>query len=93
MAQDQKKSVSAEEEQRETRRNRTLLGGKIVLNHEGSVIDCLVRNKSETGCQLIVENQSGIPESFELKIPTTGERHKCTVAWRKADKMGLTFNK
>ncbi len=80
-----------DDEQRDKRRNRTYLGGKIVTNFNGSVIDCLVRNKSETGCQVIVEHQDGIPETFELKIPTTGERFQCSIAWRRKDKMGLKF--
>ncbi|MGH1350331.1 MAG: PilZ domain-containing protein [Methyloligellaceae bacterium] len=82
-----------EEEQREDRRSRTFLGGKILLNQDGSVIDCLVRNKSDKGCQVIVESQHGIPDSFELKIGTTGERLQCTVAWRRHDKIGLEFKK
>lgn len=81
------------EDQRDNRRNRTFLGGKIVTNFKGSVIDCLVRNKSETGCQVIVENQNGIPEEFELKIPTTGERYQCVIAWRRQEKIGLKFEK
>ena len=81
----------ADEEQRDNRRSRTYLGGKIVLNQEGSVIDCLVRNKSEAGCQVIVESQHAIPETFELKIGTTGERFKCSIAWRRKDKIGLKF--
>ncbi len=82
---------SLEEEQREDRRNKTFLGGKIILNHDGSVIDCLVRNKSDKGCQVIVESQHGIPDKFELKIGTTGERLQCVVAWRRNDKIGLEF--
>lgn len=82
-----------DDEQRDNRRNRTYLGGKIVINDSASVIDCLVRNKSETGCQVIVEHHDGIPENFELKIPTTGERFKCTIAWRRMEKIGLKFEK
>ena len=93
MSTNQHNKTLTEEEQREERRNRTLLGGKIILNSDASIIDCLVRNKSGSGCQIIVEHQSGIPEEFELKISTTGERFHAKVAWRRGDKMGLTFNK
>ncbi len=88
-----KSPQSTEDEQREDRRNKTFLGGKIILNKDGSVIDCLVRNKSDKGCQVIVASQHGIPDEFELKIGTTGERLQCIVAWRRNDKIGLEFKK
>ena len=79
-----------DEDRREISRSRTFLGGKVVINEAGSVIDCLVRNKSDDGCQIIVESQVGIPNNFELIIKDD-EKYPCVVMWRKADKIGVKF--
>ena len=54
---------------RERDRQRTLKSGKIVFNHKTSVVDCTVRNLSDTGACLQVGSAVGIPEIFDLLIP------------------------
>ena len=77
------------DDKRSVPRMRTLLSGKIIL--EGGVIDCLLRNRSETGVRLKVETVIGIPERFTLLIERGGERRLVRVVWRKQNEIGAAF--
>jgi PilZ domain len=76
-------------EHRECRRQRVLKAGTITFN--GSGINCLVRNISITGAALEVENQSGIPESFNLVIAPGNFIERCHVLWRRNKRIGVVF--
>ncbi len=78
------------EEHRQTQRQRTLKGARIVFNDARSTIECTVRNLSAGGAQLRVALTVGIPDTFELRL-SDGTRHQCTVAWRKGDELGVKF--
>lgn len=78
------------EERRATIRHRTLKGGKIAINAGFSVIDCTVRNLSDTGALLRVTSVLGIPDSFQL-IMSDNQKFNCTVARRTATEIGVSF--
>ena len=78
------------EERRATIRHRTLKGGKIAINDGFSVIDCTVRNLSETGALLRVVSVVGIPDQFVLII-SDNQKHNRTVVRRTATDIGVTF--
>ena len=78
------------EERRATIRHRTLKVGKIAINDGFSVIDCTVRNLSETGALLRVVSVVGIPDQFVLII-SDNQKHNCTVVRRTATDIGVTF--
>lgn len=71
-------------------RRRVFKGGKIVFNQGGSVVDCTVRNVSETGALVNVVNAMTVPQDFELRWDDKA-RH-CSVAWRKMDSLGVKFD-
>ena len=54
-----------------------------------SVIDCTVRNISDTGALIAVENAAVAPERFELEID--GNTRRCIVVWRKLGSLGVRF--
>jgi hypothetical protein len=57
----------------------------------GGVIDCVVKDLSDTGARLQVANVLSIPDHFELQIP--GARSvQVTVVWRKGRMMGVRFD-
>jgi hypothetical protein len=62
------------------------------ISFDGSGIDCLVRNISDGGANLEVESQIGIPSSFDLVINVEQSSRHCRVVWRKARRMGVTFD-
>jgi hypothetical protein len=70
-------------------RQRVLKSALIEFN--GGVIDCAVRNVSETGAALEVASLLGIPETFNLVISGDHSSRPCKVAWRKHKRIGVTF--
>ena len=76
-------------EKRIAPRQRALKAGTIEFG--GGGIDCVVRNRSETGAALDVTSPLGIPGSFTLVIPADGFRRSCRVVWRKEKRIGVMF--
>src|SRR5262245_57320611 len=78
------------DERRREHRNRTLRSGKIVFNNKRSVLDCVIRNQSDTGACLQVSNPAGVPARFELI--GDGASHACHVIWRSETRIGIEFS-
>ncbi|KTT67794.1 pilus assembly protein PilZ [Sphingomonas endophytica] len=70
-------------------RHRVLKRGSIDFN--GGAIDCVIRNISETGAALEVTSPVGIPETFNLVIPSDHTNRPCRVAWRRERRIGVRF--
>lgn len=77
------------DEKRKSTRHRVLKAGKIAFG--GGIVDCTVRNLSETGAALDVVSSVGIPDHFTLVIAVDGVKRPCRVAWRKAARIGVLF--
>jgi hypothetical protein len=77
-------------ENRAAPRLRTIKGGSILFG-TAPAIDCVIRNKSQSGAQLAVESPAGIPDEFKLLIKPELIKRNCRVAWRKADRIGVQF--
>ncbi len=78
------------EHQKRRHRLRALKGGSILF-YNGAAFDCTVRNLSETGARLEVENPVGIPDTFKLTIKSKKLERACRVIWRKAKEIGVRF--
>ncbi|MFK0162055.1 PilZ domain-containing protein [Rhizobium sp. NPDC090279] len=71
-------------------RKRTLLGAKIIFNDGHSVFDCLVKNLSDTGAMIQIENPLSAPNAFNLRL-SDNRLMACEVRWRKINSMGVQF--
>lgn len=80
------------DELRASPRQRTLKGGRIVVNDGFSTFQCTVRNLSESGARLKVASIVGIADSFQL-VMDDGRKFGCTVVWRTAEEIGVAFTK
>ena len=78
-------------ERRASLRQRRLNGAKIVFNNNASVIDCVVRDVSLEGAQLLVASSIGVPDSFDLRINRNDSHHPSKVAWKSNDRIGVIF--
>jgi hypothetical protein len=76
-------------EKRTGQRRRAIKIGKIVFNQRNSVIDCTLRNISQTGAMVSVTHAVSVPDEFELRWDD--KARLCTVVWRKLDKFGVKF--
>lgn len=79
----------AMEEQRAAQRRRLLKAGTISFG--GGVIDCTVRNLSETGAALDVISPVGIPDRFTLVVDADRSELPCRIVWRKEKRIGVRF--
>jgi len=77
------------DESRASQRRKTLKGGSIYF--DWGVIDCVIRNLSDTGALLEVESPIGIPDKFDLIIKPETIRRQCAVARRSAKSIGVRF--
>jgi hypothetical protein len=75
--------------QRIAPRRRILKAGSIESG--GEVIDCTVRNLSETGAALEVVSPLFIPDRFTLIVQTEHLKRPCRIVWRKAKRIGVAF--
>ena len=78
-------------EHRREVRQRTFLKGRILFNKGASSMDCLVRDMSASGARLALTETTTLPESFDLYIPQKDKTYRSTLAWRRADGVGITF--
>jgi hypothetical protein len=78
-------------ERRRFSRRRALKGGEIAFNLGHSVIDCTIREFSDGGARLVVENTVGIPNEFALAFQDGRPARRCRVVWRKGQALGVEF--
>jgi len=76
------------DERRDKARHRVLKAGTIEFG--GGVIDCTVRNFSDTGAALDVSSPSA-SLSVSPAHPADGTHLACTVVWRKERRIGVRF--
>jgi hypothetical protein len=71
-------------------RRRVLKAGTIEFG--GGVIDCTVRNISETGASLEVVTPFYIPDRFTLVVRSDHFKRPCHIVWRMEKRIGVTFD-
>ena len=80
-------------EQRKSPRLRTYKVARIAFQRGRASNHCLVRDLSDTGACLAIENPIGIPDSFNL-VFDSGERSRmCEVVWRNKKQVGVEFRR
>ena len=72
-------------------RARTVFRASIIFNNRNSSIDCLVRNFSESGAKIIVDQLITFPQQFELHISQKGRTYTAQVIWRIGKEVGVGF--
>ena len=69
---------------------RRVFKGAVVLLGDGQVVfDCTIRNLSDRGAKIEVEQQSDIPDEFELALPSMHRAAPARAAWRKGRAIGV----
>jgi PilZ domain len=81
----------AEENKRVAPRARVLKGAKVVLLNQWSLIDCTVRDLSETGAKLLCADPLTIPNEFRFLLPAENTIREARVAWRRDGMVGIEF--
>ncbi|MDE2385471.1 MAG: PilZ domain-containing protein [Alphaproteobacteria bacterium] len=68
-----------------------LKGAKIVSLNNWTLIDCVIRDMSETGARLICKDPVAVANEFRLLIPNDNTICSARVVWRREDQIGITF--
>ena len=76
---------------RQTIRGKVFLGGVAEFNENGSTMDCIVRNVSEAGACVELDQGAKLPEEINLTIPRKGRSFLARLIWRQANRVGLAF--
>ena len=76
-------------EKRAAQRYRVFKGGMITF--EGSGVACTVRNMSESGAAIDLENPGLLPHAFTLSISRDNFVRNCRAVWRNDKRVGLAF--
>ena len=79
-------------ERRKHPRSRVLKSAKLVLGGS-SVIDCIVRNLTNVGARVLVQNTITLPDHLHLTFDGGRSNRACKVAWRRLNETGLEFVK
>lgn len=78
------------QERRENHRLRVLKGGQFLLRNS-SVRDCVVRNLTDTGARIEIENTIELPELLTFRFNGDRSFRECRLAWRKFGSTGVEF--
>ena len=62
-----------------------------LIGFDGSGIECLVCNVSESGAAIEIRGAACLPESFNLTVDSEAINKDCRVVWRKYQRLGVTF--
>lgn len=81
-----------ENDKRRAVRKRVLKGATIAFNGRASTMSCTVKDISDTGARLRVSKDVAVPSHFDLIIEMDGLEASCTVAWRRGEEVGVTFD-
>jgi hypothetical protein len=81
----------AEDERRNSARQRTVMRGCIYYDKRSAAADCLVRDVSDSGARLELSANVVIPDLIELYIPKREETHHARVLWRHDNEIGVAY--
>jgi hypothetical protein len=78
------------EERRSAVRRPTFKAGEIILE-DGSAFECIVRNVSESGCLIKLENANALPEDVLIRIDLDKPARRAEIVWRSTTLAGAMF--
>ena len=78
-------------ENRTRLRRRVLKAGKILFAHGTCTLDCTIKNISEHGAMLQIENAVSVPDEFQLYKPTGLLLHEVRVIRRASRLVGVAI--
>ncbi len=72
-------------------RQKVLKSGKILVPGNLSVVDCTIRDISESGARLVVGDQMAVPGEFRFVVLMDNTIRDAKVVWRRGGLIGITF--
>jgi 2-succinyl-5-enolpyruvyl-6-hydroxy-3-cyclohexene-1-carboxylate synthase len=82
--------AEAAAQRRFAKRQRVLKAAKIVLD-DWRALDCQLRDVSQTGAKIRVDNVTMVPHKFRLYFASDNSIRDVQVAWKHNDQIGVAF--
>jgi phage protein D len=79
------------DERRSRKRWHSVLKGQIVSLNRTSLIECTVRDLSDTGARICLRDTTDLPPEFQLEIPRRGLRVHSRLTWSQGTSHGVIF--
>lgn len=79
------------QEQRQSARNNSFVGGQIMAGDEKSGLFCLVRDISDQGAKLEISDVASVPDVFALRVNGKEGLFRARVIWRRTNDLGVVF--
>jgi two-component system cell cycle response regulator len=65
--------------------------GRVVLNAGSSVINCVIRDRSDSGARLRLPAATELPGTFGVLFLTEEILYPARIVWRHKDDLGIEF--
>jgi hypothetical protein len=80
-----------EDEKRVAVRRKVLKAAKIITVDMKTVLDCTIRDMSDTGAKLNIEVSAAIPKEFLFYLLSDNTIRDASLVWRRAGQIGTHF--
>lgn len=78
-------------EKRKNARRRVIYHGVIAINQRSATIECVVRNFSDDGIKIELEDPAQLPDEIDLFIAKKNRAFSAKIAWIGDRQLGLAF--
>ena len=78
------------QERRRSSRSRVVKDAKVFFG-SSSMVDCVVRNLTNTGAHIEISNTAELPEVFGLTFDGGRSLRPCRVVWQTPNQTGVEF--
>jgi len=78
------------DERRQAVRQPTFKAGEIILE-DGCALDCVIRNVSDSGCLIKLENANALPAEIQIRIDRDKPARRAEIVWRSTTLAGAMF--
>lgn len=78
------------DERRGAMRRPTFKAGEILLE-DGSALDCIIRNISESGCLIKIDNANALPDDVQIRVDIDKPARRAEIVWRSTRLAGAMF--
>lgn len=87
-------TLQTSSENRSEPRRRTLKGGRIVCSDEAIMYDCRIRNMSESGAKIEIDQWCSFPKRIIVEVgryELVEARYESEIRWASAKHLGVYF--
>jgi len=80
------------QERRKYARSRVVRRAKLLLE-TSSLVDCLVRDLTNTGARVEAVNARELPQALDMTFDGGRSMRPCRLVWRTTNEVGIEFSK